>query len=169
MKFLSRYRSNFWEVAGLAPSAKSDRLGSLWEGTDQQDPQPDFCLTVFSGGDLVLPESEYAQGVSRLYGRGHPTGELFVDWPTVPFIRTGYAVPTRGQVTTISRNQLIAHGQRLYFAGEQTSPGFFGYMEGALQSGARAARDIVRIWARPSGGIRIAPLPMGRVPLTRGM
>jgi monoamine oxidase len=31
----------------------------------------------------------------------------------------------------------------LYFAGEQTYLGFFGYMEGALQSGARAARNLV--------------------------
>ena len=37
----------------------------------------------------------------------------------------------------------------LYFAGEQTSPGFFGYMEGALQSGGRAARDILHRVAVP--------------------
>ncbi|HEX5924748.1 MAG TPA: FAD-dependent oxidoreductase, partial [Baekduia sp.] len=44
--------------------------------------------------------------------------------------------------------QLRPHAQRLYFAGEQTSSGFFGYMEGALQSGARAARDIIGVAAR---------------------
>lgn len=149
VKFLSRYDSRFWEAAKLAPSAKSDELGSVWEGTDGQLPNPEYDLTVFSGGQYVLPASSYPSAMAKLYPTGKPKAELFVDWPNTPFIMTGEAVPGLGQITTVSRTQIVPHAEYLYFAGEQTSPGFFGYMEGALQSGARAARDIVLRARRP--------------------
>jgi monoamine oxidase len=154
VKFLSRYDTRFWEDPGvrLAPSAKWDELGSVWEGTDNQGLSPPFCLTVYSGGPFVLPAADYPKRLATLYPTGRPSGTMFVDWPATPFIRTGYAVPGLREVMTIAPVQLLPHRGRLYFAGEQTSSGFFGYMEGALQSGARAARDIVVRWARPCDG-----------------
>jgi monoamine oxidase len=149
VKFLSRYDSKFWKDKGLAPAAKWDELGSVWEGTDNQGDDPNFDLTVFSGGPLVLPEAQYPSRMKSLYPTGKSKSQLFVDWGAVPFIQTSYAIPAVGQVTSISPRQLDPHEQRLYFAGEQTSSGFFGYMEGALQSGARAARDIIVLMARP--------------------
>lgn len=154
VKFMSRYDTRFWEQSKLAPTAKSDQLGSVWEGTDNQGAAPPFDLTVFSGGPYVLPASAYPKQLAALYPPGKPpdgvpTAEHFVDWPNEPYIRTGYAIPGVGQITRISPNQVAPHAKRLYFAGEQTSPGFFGYMEGALQSGARAARDILKSEAAP--------------------
>jgi monoamine oxidase len=149
VKFMSRYDREFWKDTRLAPSTKWDELGSVWEGTDNQGTSPDFCLTVYSGGPLVLPAARYPTQLAVVYPTGTPTDERFVDWPSTPFILTGYGVPAPGQVTTISPRQLVPHGRRIWFAGEQTSSGFFGYMEGALQSGARAARDIVSFWAGP--------------------
>jgi monoamine oxidase len=143
VKFFSRYDTEFWKAAKLAPSAKWDQLGSVWEGTDNQGDKPEFDLTVFSGGPHVRPAKDYPVSLSTLYPTGNPTAQRFVDWSTVPFIKTGYAVPGVGEVMRICRNQIVPHAERLFFAGEQTSSGFFGYMEGALQSGARAARDIV--------------------------
>jgi monoamine oxidase len=149
VKFLSHYDGRFWEPEKLAPSAKWDQLGSVWEGTDNQGSTPKVDLTVFSGGPYVLPAAAYPGRVATLYPTGKPKAAQFVDWGAVPFIQTSYAIPGLGQVTAISRNQIIPHERRLYFAGEQTSSGFFGYMEGALQSGARAARDIVVNMAVP--------------------
>jgi monoamine oxidase len=152
VKFLSRYDTRSWEQAPLippgltqplAPSAKWDELGSVWEGTDNQGSAPEFDLTVFSGGPFVQPASAYPLRMSLLYPAAKPKAVRLVDWMAEPFIETSYAIPGIGQVTTISKNQILPHADRLYFAGEQTSSGFFGYMEGALQSGARAARDIV--------------------------
>ena len=143
VKFMSRYDSAFWQAAKQAPNAKWDRLGSVWEGTDNQGTAPDFDLTVFSGGTHVLAAKDYAPRLTVLYPTGRPTGQWFVDWTAEPFIHAGYAIPGVGQVMSVSPYQLVPHAQRLYFAGEQSSVGFFGYMEGALQSGARAARDIV--------------------------
>jgi monoamine oxidase len=154
IKFLSRYPTDFWRHAKLAPSVKSDQLGSVWEGTDNQPGPPWFDISVFSGGQFVLPGGSYPIQLTQLYPTRttSPGSEQFIDWPSAPFIRTGYAVPGVGQASTILPALMQPHLGRLYFAGEQTSPGFFGYMEGALQSGARAARDIVLAAAVPCAG-----------------
>jgi monoamine oxidase len=160
VKFMSRYASRSWEAGQLippgmsqplAPSAKWDELGSVWEGTDNQGTAPEFDLTVFSGGPFVQPAADYPSRMSVLYPAAKPKAVRLVEWAKEPFILTSYAIPGKNQVTTISPNQLVPHEKRLYFAGEQTSTGFFGYMEGALQSGARAARDIVMDAVRPCG------------------
>jgi monoamine oxidase len=147
VKFLSRYTTAFW-LPG-SPNAKWDELGSVWEGTDKQRRLPASCLSVFSGGPHVLPAADYAPRLAALFPSGTPADAKFVNWPTVPFIETGYGVPAPGEVTTIQRRQVRPHAYWVYFAGDHTSSGFFGYMEGALQSGARAARDIVMRWALP--------------------
>jgi monoamine oxidase len=159
VKFLTRYPSRFWLEPGQQPyegepAARWDEMGSLWETTDGQPSGPDepgpAGLSVFSGGQFVQAASSYPDKVHQMFGRGipgpadPPPAQRFIDWPHTPFIDTGYSAPVVGQASTVFRAQLQPHEQCLYFAGEQTSPGFFGYMEGALQSGARAARDIVR-------------------------
>lgn len=149
VKFMSRYTSRFWEATKTAPTAKWDELGSVWEGTDNQGDKPPFDLTVFSGGSYVLSEQEYSKRLALLYPPGKPpegvpTATQFIDWPKEPFIQTGYAIPGVGEVTTTMPRLMRPHTDHLYFAGEQSSPGFFGYMEGALQSGARAAREIMK-------------------------
>lgn len=156
VKFLSLYETRSWESAqlippgmsqALAPTAKWDELGSVWEGTDNQGTKPEFDLTVFSGGSFVQLPAQYSKMMSTLYPAAKAKVTRMVDWTKEPFIETGYAVPGLRQITTVSPNQIVPHMERLYFAGEHTSPGFFGYMEGALQSGARAARDIVKVAA----------------------
>jgi monoamine oxidase len=134
-KFLASYPTEFWLAKALAPSTKSDDIGSIWESTDRQEAKPGgFGLTAYSGGPLVLPENECKQGLANWYPGQPPT--------TTGFHPATYAIPEPGQVRKIMP-QLIEPEGRMYFAGEQTSSGYFGYMEGALQSGARAARDIV--------------------------
>lgn len=146
VKFLSQYRMEFWREAGLAPLAKSTDLGSVWEGTDKQSKEiPGYDLTVFSGGPFVLPAAKYPPRLTTLYPTrgGALTAEQFVNWPAERFIETGYAVPGVGQASTVTPALWQPHADRLYFAGEQASPGFFGYMEGALQTGSRAALEVI--------------------------
>jgi len=140
VKYVSAVDDRFWEAEGLAPMALWDGLGSLWEGTDQQ-PQSagGYALGVFSGGPLVLPEASPAQ-VAALYPAIGPSDTRFVDWTAEPFIGTGYSIPAPGEVTTVAPLLTQPFAGRLFLAGEQASPGFFGHMEGALRSGAAAAR-----------------------------
>jgi monoamine oxidase len=142
VKYLNSFATQFWADSGLAPSALWDRLGSVWESTDRQPTQPEFGLSVYSGGSYVSDETGYRTGLSQIFPGYAPIAERFVDWPNTPGVMTGYSVPSPGQVTTVGQALAEPHG-RLYFAGEQSFVGFFGYMEGALQSGMRAARDII--------------------------
>lgn len=64
---------------------------------------------------------------------------LFANWPKQPFIKTGYASPRLGEIFTIGRRLSEPFQGRLFFAGEHTQMDHFGYMEGALRSGERAA------------------------------
>src|SRR5262249_31782971 len=75
----------------------------------------------------------------------------YVDWPNVEWIKTGYACPKLGQVTTIGKSLSVPHLNRLYFAGEHTCMAYFGFMEGALQSGARAAKAVLASCLKKSG------------------
>jgi hypothetical protein len=149
VKYMSRWPDEFWKAQGFAPSMLWDELGSVWETTDRQpkDPPrpPDFGLTVFSGGTFVLPKiDDYRAKLKVVYPNpGAAKDDTLVDWPKVPGIMAGYAVPTVGQVTTVQKLLSRPHAGRIFFAGEQVSAGFYGYMEGALQSGGRAARDVI--------------------------
>ena len=65
----------------------------------------------------------------------------FMDWPGDPWVKASYSFPAPGQVT--AQGPTFAQGLgRLHFAGEYCSYAFMGYMEGALNSGAAAARRI---------------------------
>ena len=67
----------------------------------------------------------------------------FMDWPSDPWTKASYSFPAPGQVTTQGPTLRQGIG-RLHFAGEHTSYAFMGYMEGALESGAAAARRIAQ-------------------------
>ncbi len=162
VKYLSVVRSRFWLATGLAPNALWDELGSVWEGTDGQQPRAKgpYGMSVYAGGPIVRPAGDYAGRLEILYPglQREATHRELVDWPERPWCRTGYSVPAPGQVTTIARNLSRPFRGRLFFAGEQASPGFFGYMEGALQAGLRAAQQVV------VAAVRSAPASSGRSP-----
>jgi len=70
-----------------------------------------------------------------------------VSWEDDPFVRGGYAVFRPGydpeQRAWLSR----PHG-RILFAGEQTSLRWQGYMNGAVESGLRAALEVEMLFRR---------------------
>lgn len=143
VKHLSAFDVPYWLDERLAPSALWDRMGTLWESTDNQGEWGGFGLSVFSGGDFVRAGSDYPALLDEIFPGYAPTAVQFADWPSVPYIWTGYSVPARGEVGTVGRNLAVPFAAQMFFAGEQAYVPFLGYMEGALRSGARAARDIV--------------------------
>jgi monoamine oxidase len=67
-------------------------------------------------------------------------------WPSDPFVRGSYACWKVGQYTSIAGAEFEPVG-RLLFAGEHTSLEHQGYMNGAAETGRRAAQ-IVRRFVR---------------------
>lgn len=111
-------------------------------------------LTDFVGGKRGLalsagsPEEQYRSilplidqifpGASAHYLRN---SALRMHWPSVPYNRGSYACYRVGQAR-FSGIEGQAEGN-LHFCGEHTSIEFQGYMEGACETGARAAQEIL--------------------------
>jgi len=67
-----------------------------------------------------------------------------MNWPKNPFVLGSYTCPLVGQFTTLLAAAATPElGGRLIFAGEHTSADFSGFMNGAVESGNRAAREIL--------------------------
>ena len=151
VKFFSDVEKRFWITEKAAPYGGSSTLGQVWEGTDNQTwvlrRQQGIVLSVFAGpllpGRRVPTEKELKDGLKILYPPYHSNRTLFANWPIEPFIETGYVSPTKNQILTIGQKLSKPYYERLFFAGEHTQMDFFGYMEGALRSGERAAHTLM--------------------------
>ena len=159
VKHFSKMKERFWLKSHVAPSGGAMRLGQVWEGTDNQTRvgAQGIVLSVFAGptsADNRVPTREDCEkGLSRLYPGtpGNPgyagnllQPTLFSDWPNKAFIKAGYWSPLPGEIFTVSEKLRRPHfHERLFFAGEHTQTDFFGYMEGALRSGERAADTLM--------------------------
>ena len=119
---------------------------AAWRGTER-------ILVGFAGGPAALRCAALppARRDAHLKGCvremvGHPLPETesmhFVDWLAEPFTQGGYSAPAPGQIFRVADRWQQAH-HRLFFAGEHTSAAFFGFMEGALQSGEMAAAQVL--------------------------
>lgn len=154
IKYIASLTKRYWSERGMSADALSDGdVASTWEATRGQLGDDRAALTCFSSGpsaDVCRKRTgEERQGAYRsaleelLPGFGeHFTSARFMDWPSDPWTLAGYSFPAPGEVTTIAPLWRTGLG-RLQFAGEHTSTRFPGYMEGALESGVAAARNIV--------------------------
>jgi monoamine oxidase len=159
VKLLLALREPVWEREGLTSEVTSDGLvGLTWAATDTRAGRGPVGLTLFSGAAQaetlrrLAPPERQAQAIASI-APAYPaladsvTKERFVDWPGMPLTRASYSFPAPGQVTAFGPvlvDGLYEEGlPPVLFAGEHTSYGFVGYMEGALSSGVRAARILL--------------------------
>lgn len=162
VKYLSELKSRFWFGSGLSPNGMSETIGMTWDGTDNQIQMNGQTveLSLFAGGraaevaiELLARSDErqlnayYAGELEKLfagYSRNLTSDPGFIAWPNDRWTKAGYSCPGLGEVTRIGPFLNRPYHQRLIFAGEHCCLPFFGYMEGALQSGLAAASAIVR-------------------------
>lgn len=65
-------------------------------------------------------------------------------WPNHPHTKASYAGPLVGQYTSFADHAAKAElNNRLFFAGEHTSATSQGFMNGAVESGERVAREVI--------------------------
>jgi monoamine oxidase len=159
VKFFSDVKDRFWIRKAAAPYGGSMKIGQVWEGTDNQTRvlrrEQGIVLSVFAGpihpGRRVPTEKEFTDGLKELYPdydltpvTGNVNRTLLSNWPKEAFIETGYWTPKKGEI--FKAGELLTrpfYHDRLLFAGEHTQMDFFGYMEGALRSGERAAETLM--------------------------
>ena len=158
IKVLNRVDQPFWQAVGLEPECLSDGpVGMTWRGGEPaaataRDPA---CLTVFAGGQAAKDWLERnpsqrrelnKQQLNILYPgfSGHQQSQIFCLWPNERWTRCGYSAPGVGQVSKVFPRLEGGWQDKLFFAGEYSSPGFYGYMEGGLNSGAVLAGRLAR-------------------------
>jgi monoamine oxidase len=149
VKYLATSKQRVWRDSQLACESISDGAVSFtWEATGGQATSS-AVVTAFSSGDAAdhcrshkgaALKELYLGELETLYpgiGAAFVAGR-FLDWPGDEWTRAGYSFPAPGEVTTRLRRLRDPIGS-LIVAGEHTSTRYPGYMEGALESGARAA------------------------------
>jgi monoamine oxidase len=157
VKYLTTLNSRFWVNKSQAPSGSVDKIGMIWEGSDNQSWKngKEVELTVFAGGDTASSlinmsdkdrEEFYKKTLDDTFSNQfiqHRVCSRFISWPTEAWTMAGYSFPNVGEVCTKIKVLNEVFGKRMFFAGEHTCLAFVGYMEGALQSGRQAAIKVL--------------------------
>jgi monoamine oxidase len=150
-KSLLQFSRRFWRAAGR-PRAFGSPLpfGAIWEGNEEQRGAPGI-LTLLAGGgasdatQAILAKEGVGGLVNSLDWLGSRNAELLaartIVWDDDPYARGGYAFFDPSFDPAL-REWLARPAGRLFFAGEHTSLKWQGYMNGAVESGRRAAAEI---------------------------
>ena len=151
-KVLIQYRKRFWEQKGWNGRLATDApIVYTWHATSHLEGEPGI-LTVYTGGEPAVRLSALSDE-ERIRVAAAEIEKLFpgssdgiehtatVAWPNEPFTRGSYMALAPGEVTA-HWDALMHPAGRLFFAGEHATP-LQGFMEGAVESGQRAARMIL--------------------------
>jgi len=153
-KTLLQFSKRFWRIPAR-PRALGSPLpfGALWEGNEEQRGRAGI-LSLLAGGSASDATQEIVarQGASGLADAleflGARRAELMASrqivWEHDPFARGGYAFFDPSFDPTL-RAWLARPAGRLFFAGEHTSVKWQGYMNGAVESGLRAAAEVAAV------------------------
>jgi monoamine oxidase len=153
-----------WPSLGFSGSAYSE-----WEGFcsvfDDSVPQganaSPALLLGFPGGRVgrrelagaahgSAPDADvkwFLRAIERVYPgtSAQYTGRAYEDhWAADPWVRGAYSYFRVGQASTFGPIAAARQG-RIHFAGEHTSGSYQGFLEGAVETGERAARELRRL------------------------
>jgi len=149
-RVFAQTESRFWEKDGRNGFATVDQPLELWSPTNGQPGRRGILMTyiyeALARRYSAMSEEEQIRHTLDLFDQVHPgtkaafeTATTF-SWLNEPFSRGAFMVPHAGEFKTIVPFLAPAEG-RIHFAGEHTSP-WPGWIQGALHSGLRAAREV---------------------------
>jgi len=159
IKTMAIYDEPFWRTDGLTGQATSD-VGPAQVTFDNSPPsgRPGVLVAFVDGAhgrelSRRAPEERQKEIVDclvRYFGprAAAPTEFLQLDWSAERWSGGCYGANVAPGVLTAFGPALREPCGRLHWAGTETATVWSGYMDGAVQSGERAAAEVVR--ARPS-------------------
>jgi monoamine oxidase len=147
---LLQFEARFWKRKRQPSLIGSDlATGAVWDGNEEQR-GPAGILSLLAGGGAsaglqAIVQRDGADGVARrLAWLGRVPRLLasrFVTWEDDPWAGGGYAKFGTEFDPSLRAWLARSHG-RVFFAGEHTSLRWQGYVNGAVESGQRAAAEI---------------------------
>jgi monoamine oxidase len=149
-----QFRDRYWRTIGNNGNTFADTgYQNTWEATRAQAGTPGI-LVDYTGGTIGAsfgsgtPQTRAQQFLAQLEpvlpGIGsHWNGKATIDfWAGYPWTKGSYSYWGVGQYTKFSGAEREASGN-CHFAGEHTSIDFQGYLNGAVETGERAASEIL--------------------------
>jgi monoamine oxidase len=143
-------RARFWERDGYNGFGLSDLEQEIWHPTFDQPGIRGLLVSFMcsSAGQRAgaMDDDKRVEFVSREMEKAHPglldnlDGAVSKVWIADPWAGGAGSLPSPGQMSTICIGIERPEG-RVHFAGEHTSKWPF-WMQGALQSGLRAAKEV---------------------------
>jgi monoamine oxidase len=141
-----------WRTPGKPRAYGTDLpIGAVWDGNEEQNGTPGI-LTLLAGGSAsratreLLARGGIAEIVKQLdwlsVGRTRLVTHRVFSWEEDPWAGGGYAYFSP-RYDPSWRAWLARPTGRLLFAGEHTSFRWQGYMNGAVESGLRAAAEVL--------------------------
>ncbi|MEY2578208.1 MAG: hypothetical protein QOI49_1032, partial [Verrucomicrobiota bacterium] len=153
-KLIAGFSRRVWEESHSTGYTFTDLdFQCCWE-TSRGQPGSHAILTNFAGGNLGLHlnDGEVQDRAARFASQAERIYPGAVDaftkkairqhWPSSPFALGSYTCYKPGQYTALADSVATPVGN-LFFAGEHTSAEFNGYMEGAAETGERAAKEVL--------------------------
>ena len=150
-RLLLQFSSPFWRRRGLASLYGSNQaIGAVWDGNEQQRGRAAILSCLAGGGASAELQHALDRGgpnavAATLGWLGRPSRLVTaraIDWGADRWSRGGYAVFAPGWKPELRDWLARPHG-RVLFAGEHTSARWQGYMNGAVESGQRAAAETI--------------------------
>ncbi len=149
-----QFTSRFWRDQGLNGETYSDRgYQNTWEVSRAQSGTSGLLVWYTGGNPGVAvgsgtPEAQAATFLAQIEpvlpgATQRWNGRVTRDWwPGDPWTKGSYSYWKAGQYTKFSGAESEASGT-CHFAGEHTSQDFQGYLNGGVESGERAAAEIL--------------------------
>jgi monoamine oxidase len=149
-RMLLQFENRFWKRLGRPTAYGSDQpTGAVWDGNEHQARKPGI-LSLLAGASAsrqaraIVAKGGWPALVKHLRWLGRPSQLLVATsytWERDPWAKGGYAVFDSTFDPTL-RAWLARPFGRIVFAGEHTSAKWQGYMNGAIESGRRAAVEV---------------------------
>jgi monoamine oxidase len=125
-------------------------LGAFWDASEEQGDAASIVSFLAGGSASACLRDKAAAGGQSLLSdlcwlgidRSPVTAVHIGDWTDDPWARGGYAFLDPG-FDPAWRTLLARRAGRIVFAGEHTSERWQGYMNGAVESGRRAAHELL--------------------------
>lgn len=157
-KSLLQFDRRFWKKQRQPMAYGTDApTGAIWDGNEEQRGRAGV-LTLMAGGQASedsrkIVAQEGVEGLVRALEWLKPGGaellhSYLVTWEDDPWAQGGYAYFDPAFDPAWRPWLARPHG-RMLFAGEQTSIKWQGYMNGAVESGLRAAAEMWALAANP--------------------
>jgi monoamine oxidase len=150
-KTLLRLDRSAWRRRGRPRALATDvDVGALWDGSEEQKGKGGIVTLLAGGSASEATKALLAMGGAAalaaqldFFGIGDARLMAYnsVSWEDDPWARGAYAFFDPSCSPSARRLPALPHG-RVYFAGEHTSTKWQGYMNGAVESGLRAAEEI---------------------------